>query len=126
MDWAQSWTRWSDQVTTFSPRSDASDEPPASPSLLAKARIETHYAINQHFLSDQSLIDVAKRLSNIPVAIVHGRRDLVCPSEAAWSLHNALPESRLIIVEEGGHLAHEPAMIDALVGETQRIAFQAI
>ncbi len=52
------------------------------------------------------------------IVIVHGRRDLVCPVEGAWALHRRLPVSRLNIVPNAGHLQIEPAMIDALVQET--------
>jgi len=32
-----------------------------------------------------------------------------------------VPGSRLMVVHDAGHVASEPAMIDALVGETDRM-----
>ena len=88
--------------------------------LLAKVRIETHYAVHGYFLGNCPLLDGVVRLPDVPVTIVHGRRDLVCPVEAAWTLNRAIPGSRLILLPDAGHLAVEPAMVDALVGETNR------
>ena len=40
---------------------------------------------------------------------------------SAPALNQAIPGSRLILVEDAGHPPVEPAMIDALVGETDRL-----
>jgi hypothetical protein len=50
-----------------------------------------------------------------------GRRDLTCTLEAAWSLHRAIPHSRLIVVPAAGHLASEPAMAEILVSVTDEM-----
>jgi len=70
---------------------------------------------------DRPLLDAVGQLPAVPVCIVHGRRDLVCPCAAAATLNQAIPGSRLILVEDAGHPPVEPAMIDALVGETDRL-----
>jgi pimeloyl-ACP methyl ester carboxylesterase len=41
-----------------------------------------------------------------PVLILHGRQDMVFPLEVARRLHDAVPASRLVIVDEAGHMAH--------------------
>lgn len=119
--WARTWSAWGNRVVTWTlPSLEAEDE--IDPQrLLAKVRIETHYAVNRHFLAERPLLDAVGRLPDVPIAIVHGRRDLICPFDAAWTLHRAIPGSRLIPVPEAGHLAGEPAMIDALVGEMDRL-----
>jgi proline iminopeptidase len=60
----------------------------------------------------------------VPVSIVHGSRDVTCPPEAAWLLHRALPASRLLMLEDAGHLMSEPTMTYALVRETDRMRRQ--
>ena len=57
----------------------------------------------------------------MPVTIVHGERDLVCPCEAAWTLHHAIPGSRLELLPDTGHLLDEPAMTNALIRATDRL-----
>ena len=36
-----------------------------------------------------------KLLKNIPVEIIHGRYDMVCPPYAAYELHQLIPHSKL-------------------------------
>jgi proline iminopeptidase len=57
----------------------------------------------------------------VPTLIVHGRRDLTCLLEASWTVHRRLPHSKLVILRDAGHLANEPAMIDALVSATDHL-----
>jgi proline iminopeptidase len=97
------------------------DDPASIARILAKAKIETHFAYRRYFLDEGQLLANASRLPPVPISIVHGSRDLVCPVASAWELHRALRGSRLTVVPQAGHLASEPAMIDALVGETDRL-----
>ena len=87
-----------------------------------QARIELHYAVNRYFIPENAILDAADRLAGLPCAIVHGRRDLVCPLEAAWRLHQALPGSTLTILPEAGHVAAGEAMLGALVEATDAMA----
>lgn len=49
----------------------------------------------------------AFKIQNIPAIIINGRYDMICPPVTAFKLHRRLPLSKLIIVEEAGHLASE-------------------
>ena len=120
---ALAWSAWEERVLSwqrpFVPA--VSTAPVVAAQVLAKVRIATHYARHRYFLQDNEIIEHAERLPTVPTTIVHGRLDLVCPLEGAWTLHQALPGSRLLLVEDAGHLISDPAMIDALVGETDRL-----
>jgi proline iminopeptidase len=120
---ARSWSAWEDRVATWSlpPTSEKGAKPVDESRLLAKARIETHFAQGRYFIAENAILDHVGRLAGIPVSIVHGRRDLTCTLEAAWLLHRAIPRSIYAVVPEAGHLASEPAMVDALVRETDRM-----
>ena len=56
----------------------------------------------------------------MPITLIHGRRDLTCTLDASWELHKSIRGSELVIVREGGHLAGEPVMTDALVEATDQ------
>ncbi len=85
----------------------------------AIARIECHYFINRCFLkTDNWLLDHLASIRKIPVILVQGRYDVICPLETAWRLHQAWPESRLEIIADAGHSASEPGITDALVCAT--------
>jgi len=87
--WARTWAAWGDRVATWTLPPSKAAEAADLQRLLAKARIETHYAVNRYFLSDRPLLDAAGRLPEVPIAIVHGQRDLVCPFDSAWTLYRA-------------------------------------
>lgn len=58
------------------------------------ARLETHYIANNCFLEDGYILNNASKLT-MPIWLVQGRYDFVCPPSIAWNLHNALPNSKL-------------------------------
>ena len=90
--------------------------------LLTKTSIEMHYARHRYFLKDNQILDDLGKVPEVPVEIVHGRRDITCLPEAGWALHRGLPGSRMTLVHTAGHLANEPGNVDALVRATDRIA----
>lgn len=112
---ARAWGRWSGEVVAYSMDSPESEPEPSPQLLVGKARIELHYARNRYFLEPDELLSNAGRLPQVPVAIVHGQRDLTCAPEAGWALHRALPGSTLEILRTAGHVAGEPLMTDALL-----------
>jgi proline iminopeptidase len=89
----------------------------------AFARIECHYFINNGFFSsDNYLLDNAHKIKHLPVTIVQGRYDVVCPAESAWDLHKQLPQSKLILVPDAGHSAMEEKIAAELVRATDDFA----
>ncbi len=116
----RAWTRWSDAVTLggdFRP-----DRLPDPDAVLPKVRIELHYAAHHYFLKDNQILEDCRKIRSIPCTIVHGRWDLVCPLEAAFTLRRHLPGARLRVLERSGHVARGEEMIDALVDATDRMA----
>lgn len=68
-------------------------------------RIEVHYLANHCFMPDRHIFDNARKLT-MPVWLVQGRYDMVCPPTAAYELHQKLPKSQLIWTI-GGHRSNE-------------------
>jgi proline iminopeptidase len=79
-------------------------------------KIDCHYASNGFFLEEGRLLRAAAKLEDIPITIINGRYDMVCPPVTAWRLNQRLPKSKLIIVEEAGHSEGEEGTTRALVG----------
>jgi proline iminopeptidase len=71
---------------------------------------------------EDQILQRATRLQKIPGIIVHGRYDVVCPLEQAWALHKAWPQSRLQIIQDAGHSATEPGIVDALLTATEQFS----
>lgn len=118
---AMAWSKWAGRLVTYLlPGADYT--PGDVGKTVREVLIETHYAMHRYFIDENRILDNAALLPPVPVRIVHGRRDLTCTLDASWSLHRALHDSELVIVKEGGHLAGEPVMVDALVTATDDMA----
>jgi proline iminopeptidase len=120
---AQAWSRWAGTIATYL-LTETSPQPVAEEQVLHEVLIETHYARHRYFIADNQILVNVDKLPAVPTDIIHGRRDLTCTLSASWALHKALPDSRLHIVREGGHLAGEPVLTDALVTATDEMARQ--
>ena len=88
---------------------------------MSLARLEAHYFRHGMFLQPDQLLRDAGKLRHIPTTIVHGRYDIICPVKTALDLHRALPEAELHIVL-AGHSSADPAIVDALVQATDKLA----
>jgi proline iminopeptidase len=124
---AASWSGWGGRVVGWrqSQIHHSQDKIPAAKErqerLLAKVKIETHYARHCYFLKENEILRRIGSLSSMPVSIVHGRYDLVCTMDASWRLHRAIPGSRFVQLPNAGHLIDDPAMLSALIEETDRM-----
>ncbi|MEJ2592595.1 MAG: prolyl aminopeptidase [Candidatus Thiodiazotropha sp.] len=120
---ARAWDAWGSEVVNWQRARTPSTADTQAPGehVLAKIRLETHYAQHRYFIEDNRLLDRADSLPEVPVSIVHGRLDLACNLLAAWQLQRAIPGSRLVVLERAGHLMSEPDMAQALVAETDRL-----
>ena len=122
---AKAWAEWAGQVTTYTlENKDGPVVEQDETKLLHDVSIEMHYASNQYFILENQILEHIDLVPEVPMTIVHGRRDLTCLVEASWLLHKALPNSKLLILPNAGHLAGEPAMVDALVTATDEMLLQ--
>ena len=119
---ARAWSLWEGRASTLLPKADVVDHFVNPHTALSLARIECHYFMHNSFLEPGQILNDAPRLQDIPGVIVHGRYDVVCPLEQAWALHQAWPRSRLQIIQDAGHSATEPGIVDALVTATRQFA----
>ena len=70
---------------------------------LAFGLIENYYMANSCFFTENQLINNADKIIDIPLVMVNGRYDMICPPVTAYRLHQKLPKSKLIIAESAGH-----------------------
>jgi proline iminopeptidase len=119
---ARAWSLWEGRASTLLPKAGVVDHFVNPHTAMSLARIECHYFMNNSFLEPNQILNETQRLHDIPGVIVHGRYDVVCPVEQAWILHEAWPTSRLQIIQDAGHSATEPGIVDALVTATIQFA----
>lgn len=118
---ARAWAHWAGTVATYLLPESGRDAPDAA-LQYDQVRIEMHYGLNRYFLEENQILSRATLLPRVPTRIIHGRRDLTCTLDASWALRSAVPWAELVIVPEGGHLASEPSMVDALIEATDAMA----
>jgi proline iminopeptidase len=69
-------------------------------------RIEMYYLANGCFMEEGYILKNAHKLT-MPVFIVQGRYDMVCPPITAYRLHKAIANSQLFWAQSGHALGHE-------------------
>ncbi|WP_327694159.1 prolyl aminopeptidase [Streptomyces sp. NBC_00459] len=123
---ARAWTDWETAMLPAPPRSVPRYEDPVF--RMGFARTVTHYWGDDHFLGEGNkgaegvVLRDAHRLKNIPGTLVQGSLDPGNLLGTVWRLHHAWPGSELVVVDEVGHNAGAPGMVDELVAATDRYA----
>ena len=88
----------------------------------AFARIECHFFYNKGFFkNDGWILDNLSTISNIPLYIVQGRYDVVCPIKSAWDLHRKMKHSKLYIIKDAGHSMLEVGIQKKLIEITNHL-----
>lgn len=64
------------------------------------SRLEMHYMANRCFLPDRFIMNNAHKL-RMPIWLIQGRYDFVCPPVTAYELNEKLPNSQLIWTTAG-------------------------
>lgn len=121
---AKVWSIWEGRISKLvqDPWEQVKDKFGDDDFSLAFGRIENHYFTNHGFFArDGFLIEPAnlKRIEHIPMVIVQGRYDVVCPATSAHDLHAGLPKSELVYTL-AGHSGFEVLNIAALVKATEK------
>jgi proline iminopeptidase len=75
--------------------------------IYTSTLIEYYFTNSGFFIEEGQLLRDVFKIQDIPTFIINGRYDMICPPVTAYKLHKNLPLSRLIIVEEAGHLMSE-------------------
>jgi proline iminopeptidase len=119
---AKAWSIWEGRTANLLKNEGVRNYFSGAHVAISLARIECHYFSNQAFLEPNQLLRDAHRLADIPGVIVQGRYDIICPMHSAWALHQAWPQSELMVVPDAGHSAFEPGILRALVETTDRLA----
>ena len=116
---AKAWSLWAGRVVTHCLEGEYNlDEDEDEEKLINDVKIEIHYAKNKYFINENQIVSNIKKINNVPIKIIHGENDITCIPESSHLLHKLLPDSKLILVPNAGHLAGEPAITDALIHAT--------
>ncbi|POS86062.1 hypothetical protein EPUL_002465, partial [Erysiphe pulchra] len=117
---ASAWSKWEAATSHLLVNPKYLQKAEDSKWALAFARIESHFFVNQGWMEDGKLIEDAHKIKHLPIIIIQGRYDVVCPAKTSWDLYKALggPDNKNVeyrIVDDCGHSAHESGTQLALV-----------
>ncbi|MGL4270364.1 MAG: prolyl aminopeptidase [Plesiomonas sp.] len=112
---ARSWALWEAHLMQLLPDPQVLEQMGGLQHAVALATLECHYFRHRLWQVDNHIVQQAARLASIPLYLVHGRYDMICPLENAWILQQALPHAQLQIVPNAGHSSLEPGITDALI-----------
>lgn len=102
--YADAWWKWENLLSFISYKED--DTTPKE--RLALSLLENHYFVHGCWLKKDQILHGLYKLRHIPITIVHGRYDLVCPVSAAYAIQKELPHVTLSITPDAGHAFMEP------------------
>ena len=121
---AEAWSVWEGRTSNLETDPNTVNHFGEPFHALAMARIECHYFQHEAFIESNQILNNASEIAHLPISIIHGRYDMVCPVNQAFELHDALPNSKLIICNNSGHSAMEEEITKALVDATDLFAEQ--
>ncbi|GLR26418.1 alpha/beta fold hydrolase [Limnobacter litoralis] len=112
------WSQLENQLLSVKTASKAATSTGGNQDLLLvrKYRLQAHFLLHDCFVTPNFLNEVGHSLSlsGLPVTIVQGLMDTVCPPGGARFLSELLPGSNLIELSDTGHLAESGRMTECL------------
>jgi proline iminopeptidase len=109
---ASAWQNYEATLNGNDPAAPQAVPPPAGgeAALIAKYRVQAHYLAHRCFLGHAAVLRAAAALRGLPVALIHGTRDLICLPRNAWRVYRACPGLRLAWAPGAGHEPYHPVM----------------
>lgn len=112
---AEAWSVWEGRTSNLQTDPEVVNHFGDPYNALAMARIESHYFYHQAFIEENQILDACKAIEHLPITIIHGRYDMICPVSQAFELAEQLPNANLIICNHAGHSALETEISIQLV-----------
>ncbi|WP_312161806.1 prolyl aminopeptidase [Phenylobacterium sp.] len=115
---ALAWSVWEGAISNMIPESADAGKFGEADFALCFAQIEAHFFANQLFLEPDYIVRNAGKLAGVPIHIVHGRFDQVCPLPQASRLAATLTDlgapPASFVITNAGHSAMEGETVLAL------------
>jgi proline iminopeptidase len=112
-DAARRWSAYEDAVVGVMLGADTVSACRDLDRAIAKYTVQAHYLSQGCFTSERTVFHNARKLKDIPIIVIHGTHDLVCPPENAIRLIRFLPNAELRWVI-GTHTPSDPLIAAAL------------
>lgn len=120
LKYVKAWARYEFSISSLKYSRKKVEEALKEVKSEAFSSIELHYLTHNCFMPANYIQKNIKRISRIPVSIIHGRYDCVCRPLSAYQLHKMLPKSTFILTT-AGHSASDKENNEAMIKETNKI-----
>ncbi len=114
------WSRYESACAFLIPREEVFNSHESRMFARAISRIEAHYFIHNQFEPDTYIEDNLHILKGLPISVIQGRYDIICPPHTALLLKKALPSIDFVMVNLGGHSKSDPGIRTAIIKATKR------
>lgn len=121
MSAAKHWSLWQANCASLQPHNNIIEHFSDPRFAVGLACLESHYFVNNCFVEDNVILKNINKIRHVPMFIIHGRYDMICPLENAWQLHEACPASELMVIRDAGHSIREPGVIDGIILASKNI-----
>ena len=116
------WFSYESACATLVPNSNITINEETTAQAHAMARIEAHYFKNFTMDGRQSIIHKINKINDIPLTIIQGRYDIICPPVTAERLVEVWPNADYHLVDQGGHSMMDSAIKNKLLVTTYKLA----
>ena len=117
---ARAWAAWENALASIGSQGVTGESP--ADYARAFARLENHYFVNRGFLDrDDQILQDMDRIADVPMTIVQGRFDMICPPESAFRVADAHPVADLRLIPLAGHALSEAGISAELVRVMDRL-----
>lgn len=119
---AKNWCLWEERISLINNSVSKQDMCQNLQKAASLAKLECHYIKHNCFIDENYILNNIQKISSIPGTIIHGRYDMVCKLENAYSLSEEWRSGQLLVVPEAGHSASDPRISDAICHATDAMA----
>ncbi len=70
---------------------------------INSVKIFLHYDANNFFIDSNQILNNMDKIKNIPIIIVHGRYDVICPIQQAWDLKQKMSNVTFLVLPTSNH-----------------------
>lgn len=107
------WYKWENNMSALKSKNPSHFHKYDMHKVIPIARIECHYFVNKCFLPNNNyILDNIDKIKDIPLTILQGRYDIVCPMISAYQVHKKLPKSIFKVINYGSHDSFEKPFIN--------------
>jgi proline iminopeptidase len=105
---SRSWSKYEHSLSSLQPQPFVADPKSDEESAV----LEAYYFAHNGWITPKLLLDTARKIK-VPVVLVQGRYDMVCPPSSAIQLKEAIPHAKLYLLL-AGHTLRDRKMIRTL------------